>query len=377
MMKIEHGSIFAHATFQFCGHLDEYLICTTDNLTIFRIRSRFGTGGHSLERYEHGQCVERRQLRSSRNIFLYYLLVFFHHNRELWRCARRAKGRTAAIFMHPVACFGMWTHRLFHRVRYIFWVWDWFTPTTIPLKIYAALLRFYIRRVDAPCALTSAIADKLGGNMPVVMLGMRWLPSRNRLSESQRILFVGQLRHGQGIENVLDFIAEHKDYSLSLIGAAANGFEHDILARINDRGIAGQVYFPNRFVSQEELSDEAARCFCGMALYSMDKDNCTHFADPGKIKSYIEMGLPVVMTRISEIVPFVEKFNAGEVIDSISEIPIALERIKDNRSLYEDGARKFACYFEIDSYYRSNLERLFNAQFVDYFSNLLVGAHKK
>ena len=212
--RYRYESVFAHASFQFCGHIDEYLIANTRHLTLVRFQTRFGKGGHLLERYEEGQLVEERRLRSSKNIFLYYLLWAFYHNRELWRCSHRVKGLTVALFTHPVGCFGMGVHRLFGRVKYAFWVWDWFPPTSQSLKIYAAVLRFYAKRSDFTYAVTQAIADKIGGEASVVMLGMKRLPCADvDRSKSTRILFVGQLRHGQGVEDVLDFIAAHPESS--------------------------------------------------------------------------------------------------------------------------------------------------------------------
>ena len=354
--RYRYDSVFAHASFQFCGHIDEYLIANTRQLTLLRTQTRFGKGGHLLERYEEGQLVEERRLRSSKNIFLYYLLCAFHHNRELWRCSHCVKDLTVALFMHPVGCFGMGFHRLFGRVKYAFWVWDWFPPTRLPLKIYAAVVRYYVKRVDFACALTQAIADKIGGNASVVMLGMKRMPcAEEDRSKSKRILVVGQLRQGQGIEAALDFLAEHPDYSLTLLGAAANGFEQVIEERIRNCNLEDRVEFPNRFVSQEELSEAAAQCFCGLALYDMSLGNFTHYADPGKVKSYIEMGLPVVMTRISGIVPYVEKFKAGEVIDSVADISDAVVRIAANPLVYADGVHNFAAHFEFIGYYGAKL----------------------
>ena len=350
--RYRYQSVFAHASFQFCGHIDEYLIANTRHLTLLRTQTRFGKGGHLLERYEEGQLVEDRRLASSRNIFLYYLLWFIHHNRELWRHAHRLKCGTVALFTHPIGCFGMGLQRLLGRVKYAFWVWDWFPPASLSLKIYAAVLRFYAKRSDFTYAVTQAIADKIGGNASVVMLGMKRLPCADAdRSKSKQILVVGQLRHGQGIEDVLDFIAAHPEYSLTLMGAAANGFERIINERIQSDHLEGRVAFPNRFVSQEELSDAAAKCFCGLALYDTAPGNFTHYADPGKVKSYIEMGLPVVMTRISGIVPFIERYKAGEVIDSLAELPAAVTRIAIDPRRYEDGALELAEHFEFQGYY--------------------------
>ena len=347
-----YESVFAHASFQFCGHIDEYLIANVRHLTLVRFQTRFGNGGHLLERYEEGRCVETRHLCSSHNIFLYYLLWSFHHNRELWRFAHRQRGATVALFTHPVGCFGMGLQRFLGRVRIAFWPWDWFVPNRLSLKIYAAVVRHYIRKADYAYALTRAIADKVGGNASVVMLGMRRLPCADvDRTGSKRILVVGQLRQGQGVEVALDFVAAHPEYSLAILGAAAHGFEKVIEERVSRGGLADRVYFPNRFVSQDELSETAATCFCGLALYDTSPDNFTHFADPGKVKNYIEMGLPVVMTRISEIVPYVERFKAGEIIDSLSDLPTAVLRIANDLKNYANGTAAFSDYFEYQRYY--------------------------
>ena len=260
-----------------------------------------------------------------------------------------------AIFTHPFGCFGYALQRMLGRAKYAFWPWDWFPPVSLPLKIYAAVVRHYIKRVDYPFALTDAIAEKIGGNIPVVMLGMERLPCADAdRTGSNRILVVGQLRQGQGVEDVLEFIADTPRYSLTLLGAAAKGFEHEIHRIIRERGIQDRVDFPNRFVSQEELSEAAAKCFCGLALYDTSGDNFTHYADPGKVKSYLEMGLPVVMTRISGIVPYIEKYKAGEVIDSIEALPQAVLRICENPETYFGGVRDFAGRFMYERYYAEN-----------------------
>jgi len=115
--------------------------------------------------------------------------------------------------------------------------------------------------------------------------------------------------------------------------------------------MANRIYFPNHFVTDEELREEAAKCFVSLALYDTAANNLTHYADPGKVKSSIEMGLPIVMTRISDIVPFVEKYKAGEIIDSIVDLPGAVDRIRGNYAAYQQGLCAFAEHFDCERYY--------------------------
>jgi hypothetical protein len=65
------------------------------------------------------------------------------------------------------------------------------------------------------------------------------------------------------------------------------------------------------------------------------------------------MRLPVVMTRISDIVPFVERFGSGVVIDGYSEIGEALDHIRMNYARYLEGVERFISNFEFETYYRN------------------------
>ena len=88
-----------------------------------------------------------------------------------------------------------------------------------------------------------------------------------------------------------------------------------------------------------------------MALYDVAADNFTHYADPGKVKAYIEMGLPVVMTRISDVVNAIEKFKAGEIVDSMDDVGVAVNRIAHEGAAYRKGVLDFAAHYDFERYY--------------------------
>ena len=46
--------VFAQASFQFCGHFDEFLIENTRQLGLLYFQTRFGKGCHLFRRYESG-----------------------------------------------------------------------------------------------------------------------------------------------------------------------------------------------------------------------------------------------------------------------------------------------------------------------------------
>ena len=351
MMSFRYENVFAQASFQFCGHIDEYLIANTRQLGLVYFQTRFGKGGHLFRRYEEGRLVEERKLGFASSCPGYYWGMLRHWRREL-NAFRVGKDCVTAMFTHPILAMGLCSMK---NVRTVFWQWDYFPDGTVKSRIFNSCARFYAPKCDVYRPLTHAIGRAVG--MPdaePLMLGMK-PPTRFGDVASSRLLLVGQLRGGQGVEEALDFIARNGEYSLSLVGASANGFGDEIRRRIVEGKMEGRVFFPDRFVTDEELRSEAAKCFASLALYDSMPSNFTHYADPGKVKSSIEMGLPVIMTRISEVVPFVERFHAGEVIDSTADLREAIAKIRHDPGSYFAGCRAFAEHFDYGRYYGTNL----------------------
>lgn len=361
VMRFRYDSVFALASFQFCGHIDEYLIANTRRLCLMYVLPRFGEQKHVIRRYEEGQLVEERSLRSSQNIFLYYWLWFWHHNIEILRFTKGSTSRTLVVGGHPVCFFFMSAMKMLRRLSYLYWVGDYFPNKSLVIRTFERVKRFYHDRIPFTYYLSDAINRKLNcGSLreEPAHRTLMWGMCRFAMPEdgetraaSKQLLFVGLVRNGQGIENVLDFLATDKDYTLAIVGVAANGYENEVQRMIAERGLAGRVYFPNRFHSQDELCKIASRSLAGLALYSLDEDNFTHYADPGKVKAYLEMNLPVIMTRISEVVPFIERFHAGEVVSSMEEIGGAAKKISEDYRSYGEGVRRFNDHFEYSRLY--------------------------
>ena len=359
--QFRYDSVFALASFQFCGHVDEYLIANSRRICLMYVLPRFGEQKHVIRVYEGGKLVEERSLRSSQNIFLYYWLWFWHHNTEILKFTKGVTKRTVVFGGHPICYFAMSFMKLLRRLSYVYWIGDYFPDKSFVIRAFERVKRFYNDRVDFTYYLSNAINRKLNGGTlksesghRTLMWGMRRFAMPEGaapMASSKQLLFVGLVRNGQGIENILAFLAENKDFTLAIVGVAANGYEREVQRMIAERDLTERVYFPNRFHSQDELLEIASRSFAGLALYSLDEGNFTHYADPGKVKAYLEMNLPVIMTRISEVVPFVERFHAGEIISSMNEIGAAAKRIAEDYKSYGDGVRRFNDHFEYSRLY--------------------------
>lgn len=358
-------SVFAYVPYQFCGHVPEFLKDHSERLCLFWFETRFGKCSHRVEWIEDGRVVLQRTHRSSHNIFLYYFLWFFWGQVELWRFAAAGKLRTVALCGHPANLFLSSVHRLFHRVAFSYWIGDFFPSKSLVIRAFERVKKFYNDHVGFAYYLSDAINRVENGRVMssdvrrTVAWGIRLYPeckvSRRGL---RQLLFVGLLRNGQGIEDVISFVAKNPDYRLAIIGEAANGYDREIRRVLASADVGGRVFFPNRFYSQDELIAEARRSFAGIALYDLSPDNFTHYADPGKVKAYIEMGLPVIMTRISDVAKIIEEFKAGVVIDSPAEVGSAASEIGAHVDEYGKGVSAFAEHYDYDRYYAENFKAM-------------------
>jgi|694.fasta_scaffold123847_3 glycosyltransferase involved in cell wall biosynthesis len=358
-MKVFYDRVFAYGSLQFCGHIEEYLADHTTDLMIFIVQPRIGAHVNLLRRYHAGHRVEERRVRSSQIFFLCYLLWYVTHVREVLRfCPKRQK--TLILGGHPLVFFGMGVLKRLRPLVYAYWIGDYFPPSGPVIRLYEWVKKHYHDRVTFAFYLSDAINRIMNGsvvNTPyrrTVMWGMKPFPAMSAPPLSVfSLLFVGLVRPGQGLEQLFEFLSQHREYRMQLIGVCPAEYYARLQTLITRLDLQQQVFFPNRFYSESELLAVARTCHVGLALYDTSVDNFTHYADPGKVKAYAEMRLPVVMTRISDIVPFVERFGSGVVIDGYSEIGEALDHIRMNYARYLEGVERFISNFEFETYYRN------------------------
>ena len=352
------GRVFAYGSLQFCGHMEEFLVSRTKDLCVYIVQPRVGVHVNLVRRYRRGVLVREHPVRSSQNLLLYYLFWYVNHARELMRfCSKREK--TLVLGGHPVVFFGMGLFRLLLPLAFAYWVGDYFPSRHPVIRLYEWVKKAYQRRMDYVYYLTDAINREMNDGVVVntprrrtVMWGLKPFPAVSVPPPTPfTLLFVGLLRPGQGLEQLFDFLVLNPDCHLSLIGVGQPDYVAALQSHVQESGLAERVFFPNRFYSEAELVEAARACHVGIALYDTAEENFTHYADPGKVKAYAEMHLPVLMTRISDIVPYVERFGSGEVIGGVEELKGALERVRTDYPRYREGVERFSEHFAFERYY--------------------------
>ena len=352
-----YARVFAYGSLQFCGHIEEYLAAHAADLLMFIVQPRVGVHENIIRRYHEGCLVEERKARSSQKLIPYYFLWYVNHVKELLRfCPRGTK--TLVLGGHPIAFFGMGLFKVLRPLVYAYWIGDYFPSSQPVIRLYERVKKWYHDRVSYAFYLSDAINKVMNGSVVntacrrTVMWGLKPYPAAPVPPLSPfNLLFVGLIRSGQGLETLFDFLKGHSEYRLSLIGVGQSAYVAELQALLKQAGLNSRVFFPNRFYSEAELLEVSRTCHVGIALYDTRAENFTHYADPGKVKAYAEMRLPVLMTRISDIAPFVERFHSGKVIENKGLMGTALEEIRINYAYFQEGLEAFNSHFAYEQYY--------------------------
>lgn len=361
--KYRYKNLFLYSSLQFCGNIEEYFVENTEKLVVFIIMPRLKHECNFIRLYKKGELIEEKKIRFSQNIILYYLLWYFYQMSFLMRYFSRQE-QVFVITFHPISFFGMSLQKMLRRIEYVYWIGDYFPPVNLSLRLFERLKKYYHDKVLYSCYLSDTINKKLNGKIlntfyrKTIMWGVdaksiKRKPNKYNFS----FLFVGQVTDSQGLDFFYEFLKSHKEYSIKIIGICDEVLYEKHQKLIENYSIGNQVYFPNKFFANEELEEVSESCHAGVALYKVSKLNATYYTDPGKIKTYAQLGLPILMSDISAIATHVKKFNAGEVVAlNNKSIYEGIMKIRNNFESYVKGIIKFNQFF----YYRTYYKRLFS-----------------
>lgn len=356
--------IYMYGSLQSVGHTMEYFIQHTRKLVIFIVMPRGNNLANILRIYIEGKMTEERNVRSSTHIAMYYLLWLWYHNIFLIKYFSRHE-RVIVLTGHPIAFMGMSVMRLIRNVRYAYWIGDYFPPVHWSLVLFEKLKKFYHSRVTYTYYLSDRLNALYNGsiltqpNKCTVMWGVQpFMGLHQAPLKTYRLLFVGVIRPSQGIEDLLLFLKRSPSVYLSILGSCELPLYKRYMSRIDEYGITRRVYFPNAFIDDIKLRTLAQTHHVGIALYEKGMHTATYYTDPGKVKTYIELGLPVVMTDTSAISSYVKQFGAGIVVKDESDLPSALDTVKQKYPAFQKGLRAFGESFEYEQYYRHAFKAL-------------------
>src|SRR5579864_2560881 len=229
-----------------------------------------------------------------------------------------------------VALAGLWLRRRRRTRRVILYSID-YSPRRFGNpwvnRVYHAIDRFVASSADLVWNLSSGIEaarrERDGGASAApqltVPLGTDFdaVPRRPLDSEApNRLGFVGHMLEKQGLQLAISALPRLRravpDVSLLVLGDGPYRRELEALA---DRvGAQEAVEFAGFIDDHREIERRLADCALGLAPYVPDPGSFTRFADPGKVKTYLACGLPVILTDVPAIARIVQDAGAGVIV---------------------------------------------------------------
>lgn len=194
-------------------------------------------------------------------------------------------------------------------------------------KAYHGIDAFVSRHVDAIWNAGEAIGrarDKRDGHgsaapQIVVPIGAHLARiARKPLARAAQtqIAFMGVLLEKQGLQLAIEALpairAKVPTATLLVLGDGPYASELKRLAQTY--GVQDSVQFAGFIESHEEIESRLADSALAVAPYVPDATSFTRFADPGKLKTYLACGIPVVMTDVPEFARTIVSGGAGSIV---------------------------------------------------------------
>lgn len=183
--------------------------------------------------------------------------------------------------------------------------------------------------------------------------------------DKKKLIYAGGFVPYMGIDLVIralpKILKKVPGTTLDIIGRGEEGEDWKNLAQ--ELGVEKQVRFEDWMEDREAFHLRLSGAAIGLAPFNYHiLDDKVKNADPGKIKDYTSVGLPVITTKAIYTWRDIEKFKCGIVIGyNENEFVKAVIKLLQNRHLllqYRKNAVKYAKQFDWEKLFTENLSRI-------------------
>jgi glycosyltransferase involved in cell wall biosynthesis len=357
--KFYYKNILLVGSILHAGNSVEYFKQNTEKLVVFYFLGTLREEKDFIQVYESGKLINTKIIHAPRTPLIYHAYIYLAYLRSLIKNFSH-KDNIYVISFHPLFFIGNKFIRLFRNIIPVFWIADFLPkPSSIFLKFYQRVIMYYHKRNKINFYLGDKLNKLMNGKIlrtkisRTVMWGIL-LDENNTVKVPKRydLCFIGVVRKGHGLDFAFKLLQKHKSLTIKILGECEGSLFSHYQSLIKSYGIEKRVKFENRYYKNKELQKEISSCSIGIGLYDTSKDDPIYYTDPGKIKTYTQFGLPIIMTNTSEIVPYINKFKAGEITgQSVDSFYNCVNKIKKNYQKYLKGVDNFNTYFEYNRYY--------------------------
>lgn len=168
------------------------------------------------------------------------------------------------------------------------------------------------------------------------------------------ILYMGVLLKNKGVQLIIEalpkIIKHIPNVKVSIIGKGP--YEEELRNLVQKLHLESYIEFLGYISNHEEVENRIAKAAIAIALYDKADDEFTYYADPGKIKTYIGAGVPVIMTDVPYVAREVVKANCGFIVpykqDALTDVILTFLQDEKLMRVYRKNAIKFAKKYDWD-----------------------------
>ncbi|MEK7570684.1 MAG: glycosyltransferase [Patescibacteria group bacterium] len=168
--------------------------------------------------------------------------------------------------------------------------------------------------------------------------------------DKNTVVFMGHLIEKQGaqllIEAIPGIIKKNPNFRFKIIGGGQ--YKEQLIELAKKLHVLKYCDFRGKIPDHKVLEDEIAKSAVAVAPYIKKLDTWTYYADPGKVKTYLACGVPVLLTDLPWNAKEIEKDQCGEIIteklEDIQSSVLDLMRGEKNQK-YRDNAIVYAQNF--------------------------------
>lgn len=245
----------------------------------------------------------------------------------------------------------------------IFWVWDYYPP--IHENKFIMLMRYVYWQFDKVSSHSDMVAfvnkrllrlrrdigiyDK-DSKYLIVPIGADKidLKKTGKKNSKQKLIFgfIGVLKKTQGVDIIFNnAVALKKEFGKIRYEIVGSGPDEDYFKRHANRSKIKTTFYG--YLEGDSFNDVLKRCAIGIATYTPEVGNVSQYGDPGKVKRYLSLGIPIITTNILEFSKEIEKSGAGVIIDynNKQQLIDAIHKIMNKHSEYSKNAYKLSQKF--------------------------------
>ncbi len=253
----------------------------------------------------------------------------------------------------------------------VFWVWDYYPP--IHKSKFIMLIRYMYWQFDKASSHSDIVAfvnQRLlnlrldiglyseNSEYLIIPIGTDKLQKVGGFNKAKplRLGFIGVLKKSQGLEivfmNEKALLKKFDHIAYEIVGSGPDENYFKEVARKSK--IQSRFY---GYLEGDSFNSVLNTCAIGIATYTSDVSNVSQYGDPGKIKRYLSLGIPVITTNILEFAKEIEASGAGVIIDydSVKDLTHAIEKITANYATYSANAYTLGQKF----YYKKIYPKMF------------------